>query len=119
MDNIKKRIILFLGVCIVTRLAFVFIAKYVKPDYLPYLGLLALLPAIGFISIYLGDHRKTGREVFGSKIWWNDLRPVHASLYILFSLLALKKNKYSWVPLLVDVIIGLIAFGFHHRKHLF
>ena len=36
-------------------------------------------------EIELGDYRKTGKEVFGSKIWWNDLRPVHASLYILFA----------------------------------
>ena len=33
--------------------------------------------------------------------------------------LALKKNKYSWAPLLLDVIIGLIAFINHHHKYLF
>ena len=115
MANIKTRIILFLGVCIVLRLGFVFIAKYVKSDYLPYLGLLALVPVIGFITFYF---RETKKGAFGGKTWWKDLRPVHASLYILFSLLALKKNKYSWVPLLVDVIIGLIAFFFHYRKNL-
>ena len=115
MDNIKKRIILFLGVCVLTRLAFVFIAKYVKPDYLPYLGLLALLPAIGFISIYLGDHRKTGREVFGGKIWWNDLRPIHSILYLLFSYFAITKNNNSWYVLLIDVIIGSLAFLNHHK----
>ena len=62
---------------------------------------------------------KTGGEVFGSKIWWNDLRPIHASLYILFALLALKKNKYSWVPLLVDVTFGLLVFINHHQKYIF
>ena len=119
MKSIKNRFILFLGGCITVRVAFVILAKYINPDYLPYLGIVALIPAIGFISIYLGDFRKTGREVFGDKIWWNDLRPVHASLYILFALLALKKNKYSWAPLLLDVIIGLIAFINHHHKYLF
>ena len=119
MNSIKQRIILFLGGCITVRLAFVVVAKYVNPNYLPYLGILALIPAIGFISIYLGDYRKTGREVFGNKIWWNDLRPIHASLYILFALLALKKNKYSWVPLLVDVTFGLLVFINHHHKYIF
>jgi hypothetical protein len=36
---------------------------------------LAILPAIGFMYIYLTDSRKTGQEVFGQKIWWNHLQP--------------------------------------------
>ena len=114
MNNIKYRFLLFLCGCIVFRFLLVLIVKYINPDYLPYLGLLGLIQAIGFIIIYLGNYRKTGPEVFGSKIWWNNLRPIHASLYILFSLLALKKNNYSWVPLLIDVIIGLISFLIYH-----
>lgn len=116
MDNIRKRLILFLFGCIVIRFLFVLIVKYINKKYLPYLGLLALLPAIGFIVVYLGDYRKTGGEVFGEKIWWNNLRPVHACLYILFALLALKKNDYAWIPLLIDVLIGLISFLLYHSK---
>ena len=117
MDNIKYRLLLFLCGCIIIRFLFVLIVKYIKPDYLPYLGMLGLIPAIGFIIIYLGNYRKTGPEVFGGKIWWNDLRPLHASLYILFSLLAFKKSKYSWVPLLIDVLIGLFSFSVYHYKY--
>ena len=116
MDNIRKRFVLFLFGCIVVRILFVVIAKYINKKYLPYLGVLALLPAIGFITIYLGGYRKTGSEVFGGKIWWNNLRPVHACLYILFALLALKKNEYAWVPLLIDVLIGLLSFFIYHSK---
>jgi len=116
MNSIQNRFLLFLFGCVVVRLLFVLIAKCIDPYYLPYLGIIALLPAIGFIVIYLGDFRKTGPEVFGDKIWWNDLRPIHASLYILFALLALKKHKYSWVPLLLDVMIGLFAFICHHMN---
>jgi hypothetical protein len=36
--------------------------------YLPYLGYLALLPAIGFAYIYITKSRQTGLEVFGEKI---------------------------------------------------
>ena len=116
MNIIQLRFSLFLLGCIVVRSLFVIIAKFINKKYLPYLGLLALLPAIGFIVVYLGDYRKTGGEVFGEKIWWNNLRPVHASLYILFSLLALKKNDYAWVPLLIDVLIGLFSFLLYHYQ---
>jgi hypothetical protein len=81
---------------------------------LKYLGYLALLPAIGFIYIYLTGTRKTGAETFGEKIWWNDLRPVHSILYFLFAYNAISGNKQSWIYLLVDVLLGLISFLVHH-----
>ena len=117
MNNIQKRFFLFLFCCIGVRFLFVLIAKYINKDYLPYLGIIALIPAISFIIIYLGNYRKKGREVFGSNIWWNNLRPVHASLYILFALLAIKKNMYSWIPLLIDVMIGLFSFLLYHKVY--
>ncbi len=113
-NNKNKRIFLFLSLCIPIRLLMVYITKFISTDYLPYLGILALIPTIGFIIIYLGDYRKIGMEVFGDKIWWNQLRPIHACLYLLFALLALKKNTYSWIPLLIDVLIGLFSFLLYH-----
>ena len=87
MNHLQQRFLLFLVGCIGIRSLFVIIAKYINTKYLKYLGYLALLPAIGFIYIYLTGSRKTGAEVFGEKIWWNDLRPVHGLLYLLFILL--------------------------------
>jgi hypothetical protein len=49
-------------------------------------------------------------EVFGDKIWWNNLRPVHGLIYFLFAYNAIKGNPFSWLYLLVDVIIGLVSF---------
>jgi hypothetical protein len=84
---------------------------------LQYLGYLALLPAIGFAYIYLTGSRETGKEVFGEKIWWNDLRPLHSLLYFLFAYNAIIGNKNSWIYLLIDVVIGLISFIiFHYRN---
>ncbi len=84
MNNIQKRFLLFLIGCIGTRSLFVIIAKMISLNYLPYLGYLALIPAIGFIYIYLTGSRNTGAEVFGDKIWWNNLRPIHSILYFIF-----------------------------------
>ena len=114
MNNIQKRFLLFLIGCIGTRSLFVYIAKNAKPTLLPYLGYLALLPAIGFTYIYLSGARKTGAEVFGEKIWWNNLRPVHALLYTLFAYNAIHQNPISWVFLLLDVSLGLFSFLSHH-----
>ncbi len=114
MNKIQKRFLLFLIGCIGSRSLFVYIAKTIDTEYLPILGYLALLPAIGFIYIFLTGARKTGAEVFGDKIWWNNLRPIHAILYSLFAYNAINKVKHSWIYLFIDVLFGLISFLTHH-----
>jgi len=114
MNHLQQRFLLFLFGCVGIRSLFVIIARYINTKYLKFLGYLALLPAIGFIYIYLTGTRKTGAEVFGEKIWWNNLRPIHSILYFLFAYNAIIGNKQSWKYLLVDVLIGLISFLIHH-----
>jgi hypothetical protein len=114
MNTIQKRFLLFLIGCIGLRSLFVVIAKNIDIKFLPYLGYLALLPTIGFIYIYATDSRKTGAETFGEKIWWNNLRPVHALMYGLFAFNAINKNPNAWIYLLIDVLIGLFSFLIFH-----
>jgi hypothetical protein len=115
MNSIQIRFILFLFGCIGMRLFFVYIAKNVSIQNLPYLGYLALIMPIAFMYIYLTGSRKTGPEVLGDKIWWNNLRPLHAILYGLFAYNAITGNPNSWMFLFLDVIIGLISFlTFHY-----
>jgi hypothetical protein len=121
MNDIKKRFLLFLIGCIGTRILFVLVAKYISLKYLPLLGYLAILPMIGFMYIYLTGSRKTGAEVFGGKIWWNDLRPLHALLYGLFAYSVIQRSNISlmysaWMFLLADVVIGLGAFLVYHYR---
>jgi hypothetical protein len=114
MNDLKKRFLLFLIGCIGTRTLFVLIAKYSSLKYLPLLGYLAILPMVGFIYIYLTGSRQTGAEVFGDRIWWNDLRPLHALLYGLFAYYAIQRANFSWMFLLADVVVGLSAFLIYH-----
>ncbi len=114
MNTFQKRFLLFLFGCIGTRLSFSLLAKTLSVSYLPLLGYLALIPAIGFLVIYMFGLRKTGNEVFGDTIWWNDLRPIHAMFYGLFAYLAISKNSNAWIVLLVDTMLGLGAFLRHH-----
>ena len=104
---------MFLIGCIGVRSLFVIIAKY-SGKYLKYLGYLALLPAIGFMYIYVTGIRNTGLGAFGEKIWWNHLRPVHSILYFLFAYNAIIGNKKAWVYLLADVLVALISFLIYH-----
>ena len=114
MNNLQKRFLLFLIFCIGIRSLFVYIAKIIDTNYLPIMGYISLLLAIGFTYIYLTDGRKTGVEVFGGKIWWNNLRPIHALLYFVFAYMAINKNANAWIVLLIDVVIGLISFLTYH-----
>lgn len=115
MNNIQKRFLLFLLGCIGTRSLLVYLAKNMNKQFLRVMGYLALLPATGFFYIYFTNSRKTGAEVFGDKIWWNNLRPIHGTLYALFAYNAIKGNSNAYIYLLVDVLIGLISFlGFHY-----
>tara|TARA_B110000908_G_C10249655_1_gene451113 strand:- start:1621 stop:1977 length:357 start_codon:yes stop_codon:yes gene_type:complete len=114
MSNLRKRFVLFIFGCIVTRLLFVYLAKKASPRYLKIMGYIALIPAIGFMAIYLSKSRKTGPEVFGGEIWWNNLRPIHSILYLIFSYLAIHNSPKAYIPLLVDIIIGTTAFVVHH-----
>lgn len=112
-DDLKRLLLFFIG-CIGVRLFFAYLAKTIDLKYLPYLGYLALLPAFGFLYIFFTGSRQTGPEVFGEKIWWNYLRPVHGLLYGLFAYNAIMKNANAWIYLLIDVILGF-SFTLHKR----
>jgi hypothetical protein len=114
MNTIQKRFLLFLIGCIGTRSLLVYFAKNASTTVLKYMGYVALLPAIGFMYIFLTGTRKTGGEVFGDKIWWNDLRPIHSALYTLFAINAIRGNPVAWVYLLIDVLFGLVSFLWFH-----
>jgi len=114
----KKRMLLFLIGCIGTRTLLALLAKNISPDYLPVMGVGGLAISFGLMYFYISGTRTTGPETFGDKIWWNHLRPVHSAMYLLFAILAFQKSEYAWVPLAIDVCIGLAAFLNFHRNEL-
>lgn len=112
MDVATKRLLLFLIGCIGMRSLFAYVAKIASVGLLRVMGWLALIPAMGFMYIYLTGTRKTGAEVFGEKIWWNSLRPVHSALYFAFAWLAISGERgMAWKVLVADVVLGLSAFA--------
>ncbi len=114
MNNIQKRFLLFLIGCMGIRFFLVYLVKNIDVDYLPYMGYIALIISFGFMFIFLTGSRKTGREVIDDKIWWDNLRPIHALTYGLFAYLAINKNNTAWMILLIDVLFGLFSFLIFH-----
>jgi len=113
INNIQKRFLLFLLGCIPTRILLVILSM--NKRLLPIMGYFALIISIGFFYLYFSGSRKTGPEVFGDKIWWNSLRPIHGILYFLFFINAtIYHNPLSYLYLLVDVILGLSSFVIYH-----
>lgn len=105
------RTLLFLVVCIGLRSALVYAARIASPSFLKIMGAMALIPALGFWIIFMIGARKTGPEVFGEPIWWNALRPVHGTMYLLFAIAALQASSKAWVFLLCDVLLGVAAYA--------
>jgi hypothetical protein len=116
MLTLGQRIVLFLVACIGLRTLFVVLAKNASPKNLRLLGILALLPVIGWAYIISTGSRKTGAEA-GGKIWWDSLRPIHMTLYALFAVSAIYGNKNAWIFLLIDVMFGLMSFIIHHYRN--
>ncbi len=114
INPIKIRFFLFLFGCIGSRLAITAVSAYASGWFLTLIGLIALIPVIGWFYIIFIGKRDTGLEVLGDKIWWKNLRPVHMLLWGFFSYLAISGNKKAWMVLLVDTLFGLSSFLVYH-----
>jgi len=117
MNDLQKRFYLFLFGCIGTRTLFTILAAYASVSFLPILGYLALLFVFGWIYIMLIRKRNTGPEVFGGRIWWQKLRPLHMLLWAGFAYCAISRFPFAYRFLAIDTLFGIGAFLFHHDSN--
>lgn len=119
MDN-NSKVYLFLFGCIGVRSLLALLAYKIDVKYLPYLGVFTTFVALGFLINYIFGTRKTGREssAENNRIWWNDFRPLHALLYLLFAYYAFTKSKCAYKLLVLDVIIALIIYILYKTNNL-
>ena len=101
---------LFLVGCLPTRILLILLIRFLPKNFLPYISWIFLLISISFLVVY--NRRMKG--IYDKYAWWNDLRPIHSCLYLLTFIYTFYKNPYSWVPLTIDILIGIISFSFHY-----
>ena len=110
MLSISQRILLFLLVCIPIRSLAVFIAyKYKNKLITKILAFVYLIIGINMMFMFVFNLRQNATEG-GGDTWWNNIRPLHSGLYIMFAIFVFVKKDYSYMFLLGDVILGLSAF---------
>lgn len=100
--------------CMGTRFALTALSAFATPTLLTVIGWLALIPVLGWAYIIFVGERTTGAEVFGDKIWWDKLRPLHMMLWLTFAVAAIQKMPQAWLILLADTLFGLAAFLIFH-----
>jgi hypothetical protein len=113
---------LYFSVCLSVRtlIAYAFY-RGAPARFLPIMGVVAIMVAIGFMLIYLFEwrHGSTTETGKGCTVWWNDLvRPIHAALYLLAGVSALMEGNggegrwwWRWLGSLclsMDVCIGVV-----------
>ena len=117
MNSVQKRFTMFLFGCVFFRLGLAYSVKTMNIETLPQLSIIGLILCLNWFRIYFMHPRNTGPEVFGGEIWWDHLRPVHAIMHGLFGVMAYKKSKYAYIPLVIDVGIGLGSFlNYHYQE---
>lgn len=118
--------LLFLTLCIPIRIIFALLPNYkLIEKYIPIklnkklfyqvVGIIFLCIAVGFLYLYFTNERLNAPEA-GGKTWWHNLRLLHgllylcASIYILWNINNINLIRYASIPLIIDVIVGLLSF---------
>lgn len=113
----SHRIGLFLLLCIPLRLALVYWAIMIhsqknkdwsRTRYI--LDGFCLIIGISFIYQFF---RGNTIGFSGGKVWWGNLRIIHAINYLTYVIMSYYELNYAYVPLLFDVLIGLLGFGYN------
>ena len=104
-----NKVYLFFGVCIPVRLFLVFLTAFIiHLDNMKYMAIPLFIMSGGFILAQLFRTAAIESSGTGGKVWWHNIRPVHIILYLTAAFLAIYEPKDTWIPLLVDVIFGVI-----------
>ncbi len=103
----QRRLLFLLG-CIPVRFLFVYLTKTNK-FFQQYFWIPAAIVSFTFMYLFITGKRQTGPEAIGinNKIWWNNLRPIHAIFWGLYVIN--HKNPNAWMFLFIDTIFGLMS----------
>lgn len=105
----KQSIQYFLVGCIPTRIILALMPMYISPEWLYYYSFVLFAIAFSFLFLFFFNMRQNAFEG-GGITWWAKYRIIHGLLYLIAAIYAINKNRLAWIPLTLDVIIGLLIF---------
>ena len=108
MNNIT-RVLLFVFLCIPSRLLLAYLPQVLPKQYLVYYGILILSMSIGFLYLAVNNSRLNAPEG-GGKTWWASYRFIHGMLLLTAFIYLIKSDKNASIPLLIDAIFGIALF---------
>ena len=98
---------LFFGVCIPIRLLLVYLASTINKNNFRFFGIFLLVIALGFLYLYFANKRLNAAEATGGVTWWSEYRLLHGLLYLCAAIYAFQGKNTAWIPLLIDVGLGV------------
>lgn len=104
----------FLSGCIPLRILLAVGSTYIPEAKLKLFSVVLFGISMGLLYLYFANKRLDAPEAGGEGTWWSNLRLIHGLLYLCAAIYAYQgKREYVWIPLTIDVIVGLLAF-LHH-----
>jgi len=97
--------------CIAARLAVAWLVHRVDDRALPYLSAAIAAAGLGMLLQY--NRRMVALEstAAGGAVWWNELRPLHGSMWLAAGLAGYVGNRRAWPVLLADLGVGVAAWS--------
>lgn len=114
----QERILYFLLGCIGVRTILALAPLYIPENMLPLLAFITLTIGLSFLYLYTTNRRMNAPEG-GGITWWAKYRLIHGLLYLAASIYLFQKQQTAWVPLTIDVLLGLIVFLIKNKCFIF
>jgi hypothetical protein len=111
----EKRIVYFLLGCIGVRTILAISPLYLDKSLFYMLGTITMIIGTSFLYLYFFNGRMNAPEG-GGVTWWANYRLIHGLLYICASIYLFQKKRLAWLPLTIDVLLGLILFIINHSN---
>jgi len=111
--NKPQRMSAFLLGCIPLRIVISILPLYLDKSWLPYYGALIFIMSMSFLYLYFGNLRLNAFEA-GGQTWWSEYRLLHGVLYLAGAVYLFQQKRTAYLPLSIDVLVGLGVFVKHH-----
>lgn len=99
---------LFWIACIPSRIALALLPLFLSAEILLPLGYVLAVIATTFLVLWTFNLRLTAFEAQGPT-WWHEWRLAHGLIYAVAAGLLMSGRRSAWMPLLLDVAVGLLA----------